>query len=176
MALHINRLTGFLNIGNIIIENVNDLISIINEKKEIEYVNYHPHFTLLGYKKDELIGNNFLNIVHIDDVELLNDAIEKGFKLGDVTQKIRLKRKIGDFIWIELKGKLIKDDNEIRNEFININKSIPVPIHYLSPNDLVTLCYDQLSKEFPVEERYSLTDQIRRASRSICSNLGGSAP
>ena len=29
----------------------------------------------------------------------------------------------------------------------------------------------QLSKSFPPEERYSLTDQIRRASRSVCSNL-----
>ncbi|MEX1349334.1 MAG: four helix bundle protein [Desulfobacterales bacterium] len=30
----------------------------------------------------------------------------------------------------------------------------------------------QLTKDFPSEERYSLTDQIRRASRSVCSNLG----
>lgn len=29
----------------------------------------------------------------------------------------------------------------------------------------------QLSKSFPVEERYALTDQIRRASRSVCSNI-----
>jgi four helix bundle protein len=29
----------------------------------------------------------------------------------------------------------------------------------------------QISKSFPAEERYSLTDQIRRASRSVCSNL-----
>ncbi|MEO1126980.1 MAG: four helix bundle protein [Cyanobacteria bacterium J06639_16] len=28
-----------------------------------------------------------------------------------------------------------------------------------------------LSKRFPVEERYSLTDQIRRSSRSVCANL-----
>lgn len=27
------------------------------------------------------------------------------------------------------------------------------------------------SKQFPAEERYSLTDQIRRASRSVCANL-----
>lgn len=27
------------------------------------------------------------------------------------------------------------------------------------------------SKAFPSEERYSLTDQIRRASRSVCANL-----
>jgi four helix bundle protein len=29
----------------------------------------------------------------------------------------------------------------------------------------------ELSKAFPKEERYSLTDQIRRSSRSVCANL-----
>lgn len=29
----------------------------------------------------------------------------------------------------------------------------------------------RLSKDFPTEERYSLTDQIRRSSRSVCANL-----
>ncbi len=32
----------------------------------------------------------------------------------------------------------------------------------------------EISKHFPAEERYSLTDQIRRASRSVCSNIGES--
>ncbi len=27
------------------------------------------------------------------------------------------------------------------------------------------------SKSFPKEERYSLTDQVRRSSRSVCANL-----
>ena len=29
----------------------------------------------------------------------------------------------------------------------------------------------EISKSFPPEEKYSLTDQIRRASRSVCTNL-----
>jgi four helix bundle protein len=29
----------------------------------------------------------------------------------------------------------------------------------------------ELTKTFPAEERYSLSDQIRRASRSVCANL-----
>ena len=29
----------------------------------------------------------------------------------------------------------------------------------------------ELSKGFPREERYSLTDQIRRSSRSVCANI-----
>lgn len=30
----------------------------------------------------------------------------------------------------------------------------------------------EVSKRFPIEERYSLADQIRRSSRSVCANLG----
>ncbi|MGB8170310.1 MAG: four helix bundle protein [Chthoniobacteraceae bacterium] len=29
----------------------------------------------------------------------------------------------------------------------------------------------QFTKSFPAEERYSLTDQIRRSSRSVCANI-----
>jgi four helix bundle protein len=29
----------------------------------------------------------------------------------------------------------------------------------------------EVSKRFPVDEKYSLTDQARRASRSVCTNL-----
>ena len=29
----------------------------------------------------------------------------------------------------------------------------------------------ELSKKFPVEEKYSLTNQVRRSSRSVCTNL-----
>lgn len=32
----------------------------------------------------------------------------------------------------------------------------------------------EITKSFPPEEKYSLTDQIRRASRSVCSNLAES--
>ncbi len=30
----------------------------------------------------------------------------------------------------------------------------------------------EFSKRFPAEERFSLTDQIRRSSRSVCANIG----
>lgn len=36
--------------------------------------------------------------------------------------------------------------------------------------DLVMYIF-QVSKEFPKDEKYSLTDQIRRSSRSVCSNI-----
>jgi four helix bundle protein len=30
----------------------------------------------------------------------------------------------------------------------------------------------KLTKGFPADERYSLSDQIRRSSRSVCANIG----
>ena len=32
----------------------------------------------------------------------------------------------------------------------------------------------RITKSFPVEEKYSLTDQVRRSSRAVCSNLAES--
>jgi four helix bundle protein len=29
----------------------------------------------------------------------------------------------------------------------------------------------ELTKRFPIDERYTLTDQVRRSSRSVCANL-----
>lgn len=43
--------------------------------------------------------------------------------------------------------------------------------------DVYRLAFDaameifEVSKSFPKEEKYSLTDQIRRSSRSVCTNL-----
>ena len=41
---------------------------------------------------------------------------------------------------------------------------------YKKAFDLATRIFE-LSKSFPKEERYSLTDQIRRSSRSVCANI-----
>ena len=51
------------------------------------------------------------------------------------------------------------------------------PIQSHSDLDVYRLAFDvamqvfDLSEEFPTEERYSLTDQIRRSSRSVCANV-----
>jgi len=50
---------------------------------------------------------------------------------------------------------------------INSAKELTV---YRKAYDLAMRVFD-VSRSFPVEERYSLTDQIRRSSRSVCANL-----
>ena len=41
---------------------------------------------------------------------------------------------------------------------------------YRNAMDLTMQIFD-LTKRFPSEERFNLTDQIRRSSRSVCTNL-----
>jgi len=74
---------------------------------------------LTGYSKSEFIENNlsFLSLIHPDDKdEVINnqiDNLQKGMPLHNV---YRIKRKSGEFIWIEEFGDVIKRDDEI--EFV----------------------------------------------------------
>ena len=40
----------------LITENANDLIRVLNDKLEIEYINESAHLEILGYYKDQIIG------------------------------------------------------------------------------------------------------------------------
>jgi four helix bundle protein len=64
------------------------------------------------------------------------------------------------------------EDNNITHIY-----SVMKPIKHFRDLDVyqgaMSLSLDifEITKEFPVEERYALTDQIRRSCRSICANL-----
>ncbi|PBJ14300.1 PAS domain S-box protein [Flavobacterium sp. ACN6] len=74
---------------------------------------------LTGYSKSEFIENNlsFLSLIHQDDKEeVINnqiDNLQKGMPLHNV---YRIKRKSGEYIWVEEFGDVIKRDDEI--EFV----------------------------------------------------------
>ena len=53
---------------------------------------------------------------------------------------------------------------ECRSSLLRILSSIKRPT-------CLRLRFSRLANDFPAEEKYSLTDQIRRSSRSVCANL-----
>ena len=64
-------------------------------------------------------------------------------------------------------GQRSRGAEEMGKEFIKSHKDLKV---YQIAFDAAMKIFE-LSKKFPIEERYSLTDQIRRSSRSVCANL-----
>ena len=63
--------------------------------------------------------------------------------------------------------KLGKPERPSRSKFISNHEDLEV---YQIAFDAAMAIFE-LSKNFPKEEKYSLTDQIRRSSRSVCTNL-----
>lgn len=65
-------------------------------------------------------------------------------------------------------GKVIDREVGVDMARIRVHRDLEVyQIAFQSAMDIF-----EISKNFPREERYSLTDQIRRSSRSVCANLG----
>ncbi|MHA1378074.1 MAG: response regulator [Candidatus Helarchaeota archaeon] len=93
----------------LITENARDLISIINEKYEIEYINEKTHEQLLGYLKDEYQKNYILDLIHPDDLKRFNSSLSELFDKGEVTEEIRVLTKNNGYKWFELKGNIFID-------------------------------------------------------------------
>ncbi|MFW9973221.1 MAG: PAS domain S-box protein [Candidatus Odinarchaeota archaeon] len=93
----------------LILENMNDLITIINENFEPEYINDKVFKDLLGYSKDEIIGKTSLTPLHPDDVMRAVKALKDGFKYGEGRNEMRVRHKDGHYIWMEHKGKVFID-------------------------------------------------------------------
>lgn len=65
-------------------------------------------------------------------------------------------------------GRRVKDERGQQDKRIRTFRDLRV---YRLAFDTAMEIY-QISKRFPPEERYSMTDQVRRSSRSVCSNIG----
>ncbi len=110
-------------INRLISENANDLISIFNEDFEVEFINKKPLLNILGYRSDELIGKNGLELIHPDDRKRMNKDFFKSNKKSDNSIEARVKHKLGHYIIIETNGNqfIDKDGN---NKFFIISRDV----------------------------------------------------
>ncbi|MHA1379670.1 MAG: PAS domain S-box protein [Candidatus Helarchaeota archaeon] len=96
----------------ILTENSNDLISVLNiDTTKIEYVNEKVHKKVLGYEKEELIGYEAGKFVHPDDLRKALETAKKYWQIGESTTNLRWRRKDGNYIWLEVRGKKFTDDS-----------------------------------------------------------------
>jgi len=88
----------------LILDNANDLITIINEKFIHEYLNEKTYFDLLGYSKEDIIGKTPLIPLHPDDQKKAVKILTDGFKSGKGHNEMRVRHKKGHYLWLENKG------------------------------------------------------------------------
>ncbi|MFX1343566.1 MAG: PAS domain S-box protein [Promethearchaeota archaeon] len=95
----------------LILENANDLITIINENLQHEYINEKVYYNLLGYSGEDIIGNTPLTPIHPEDQERAIKALMNGFKYGEGKNEMRVRHKDGHYLWLENKGKTFMDSD-----------------------------------------------------------------
>ena len=93
----------------LISENAKDLIAIVNEKYEHEFINEQTYQKVLGYSNDDMLGKTRLDLVHPDDLKRGINAYKNGYETGEGTVELRLRHKQGHYIWFEFKGKTYID-------------------------------------------------------------------
>ncbi len=107
----------------LITENANDLIMIINDKFEFEYINEKIHKKLMGYSKEELIGKVSLDFVHPNDLDQAYRGLANGLNKGNANAELRIKHKNGSYIWFGTKGRTFIDiDGKLKG--IQISRDI----------------------------------------------------
>jgi PAS domain S-box-containing protein len=89
----------------LISENANDLIIILNQKFEIEYVNEQTYWNVLSYKSDNILGKTLLFFIHPDNVRIANNVLHEVLKNSEGKVEIRFRNKQGHYDWFELKIK-----------------------------------------------------------------------
>lgn len=107
-------------IQKLILENTNELIAILNDKFEHEYINKNAYYNVLGYTENEILGKKPRDFAHPDDMAKIIQAIKHGLINGESTYEFRIRHKNGYYIWVETKGKFFTDsDNAFKTLFIS---------------------------------------------------------
>jgi len=107
----------------LITENANDLITVLNNKFEHEYINENTYQRILGYNNKDMLGKTRHDIIHPNDYKSALDILNHGFKEGEGRGELRLRHKNGNYIWVETIGKAFKD-SENNLKAITISRDI----------------------------------------------------
>ncbi|NVM35411.1 MAG: PAS domain-containing sensor histidine kinase [Candidatus Lokiarchaeota archaeon] len=98
---------------NLIANNTNDLIAILNKNFEHVFINENAYYSVLGYRKEEILGKRPRDFAHPDDIKRISKSMKRGLLQGELSEEYRTKHKNGLYKWIEVKEKFIKENNEI---------------------------------------------------------------
>ncbi|TFG15376.1 MAG: PAS domain S-box protein [Promethearchaeota archaeon] len=102
----------------LITENVNDLICVLNENVRYEYLNEDPHYRILGYKKEDLLGKSIVSFVHPDDKDMGVKKIRTGGPKA--SGEFRVRHKNGYYLWVEVRAKTFYNkDHKLKVIFIS---------------------------------------------------------
>jgi len=96
------------NIGEVLTENLDELIFVLNEDFECEFVNEKTHIKKLGYLS---LKNKITVILHQDDLQLGYGFLQRLVKNGQAVEHLRVRQK-NSYVYYEFKGKTFTNEKQ----------------------------------------------------------------
>ncbi len=93
----------------LITENANDLIVVIDPGLNIEYINEKMSLKITGYSLNDLQTLNSDKLIHSEDQTKFRELVNETFAKGEGTGEIRIKDKLGKYVWFEVHCRIFKD-------------------------------------------------------------------
>jgi len=154
----------------LITENSNDLIRVINERFEVEYVNELTLLKLLGYSKEELIGKNSIILNHPEDYKKILRFMLTLFKKGENMHETRIKHKNGSWVWFENKAKaFINEKGNQKYLFIsrNITKRRKIELALMESEEKYRNLYKNSPNAVILTDRHGLILDMNSSAERI---------
>lgn len=119
-----NKIYRELSYYQIMADNLLDMIS--THKPEGTYIYTSPSSRqLLGYKPKEMISQNPYSLIHEDDIAAIREILKGMINTKNVySQDYRMKRKDGQYVWVESTFKSIKDSDGNLKEIVCASRDI----------------------------------------------------
>ncbi len=135
-------------------ENLNDLITVVNNKGRIEYINEQVHVKIMGYTAKDLMFNDVFEMIHPEDKAKVMEEFKKAFKTGEGFVEVRIANNDGKYIWTETNGKSFLDrDGNVK--ILTITRDIS----------------DRKTKEEKIQYQANLIDEVSDAIMSTDLNF-----
>ncbi|MFD1031283.1 sensor domain-containing diguanylate cyclase [Metaplanococcus flavidus] len=114
----------------VIAENANDLIILINHRKEYLFISPSLE-TIFGFTPEEYKGKEPFHNIHPDDLNGLYSTLSSSIKSGEICKmRVRVAHKKGDWIWSELHGTPVFDDNNSYSHMVMIVRDVSLQKDY----------------------------------------------
>jgi len=114
------------NLFKLVSEDASDLIAILNDKSQFEYINSKAHRKLTAYTVEDLSGKVAMDLIHPKDQKKTFESLKKVFTRGEIEGETRLRCKDGSYIWVTMKA-IRFFDKEGKIKVLLIAKEIKKP-------------------------------------------------
>ncbi|MHA1793422.1 MAG: PAS domain S-box protein [Promethearchaeota archaeon] len=106
----------------LILENASDIVILLDEYKNFEYVS-NSVFKQLGYEKGDLINHSILDFIHPEDRERMKKFLFNSEITPELNGEFRIKKRDGDYSWFDIKGKMLTKDSS-NSKFLLFSRNI----------------------------------------------------